>query len=377
MNQDAKQFLIRLILFIFPLFIYFGSLTYILFLSGELISVERLVKRESNTPLLFGLAYSNADVYVKMQSVLEKNPEVIALGTSRVMQFRSELFKDPTVFYNAGGAVEKLTHLSFFLNTIPEGKEPKIIILGLDQSLFNQNPENHLPDDIQQRLVHPPRFGAVWQNGVTGLVRDYIHGKFEIGDIFSRQHGIRKIGLNALVNNNGFRNDGSYHYGKIMADPQSNPDYEFANTFARIAKGTQRFQYSKDVSEQSVQELAIFLQKAKERNITVVGFLPPYAHAVYEKMMSMGDNYAYLKKLKGVLDPVFQENGFSLYDFSDLASLGATDKETIDGFHGSGKAYVRLFIAMAKDNKILKEYADIPYLRDRLNKSANDFEAFE
>jgi len=373
--SETKQFFMRLFLFLFPLGIVFGSLTYVLFVSGELTSIVK--QEQSNSPLLLGLAYSNTDTYLKMQSVLERNPEIIALGTSRVMSFRAEFFEDPDLFYNAGGAIEKITHFSHFLQAIPEEGGPEVIILGLDQSFFNQNPSNLLSDDIQQKLSQPPRLGGVWQKGVIGLVRDYMQKKFTLHDIFSPQKGIKKIGLSALVNNNGFLNDGSYHYGKITEDPTSSPDYQFKDTLGRIATGTRRFQYSADVSQESVQELATFLQQAKERNITVIGFLPPYAHVVYETMMSMGEKYAYIRNLNEVLQPVFQKNEFDLYDFSDLAELGASDKETIDGFHGSEKAYLRLFLLMASDNEVLKQHVDVEYLEERLSNSEGDYYVFE
>jgi len=60
-----------------------------------------------------------------------------------------------------------------------------------------------------------------------------------------------------------------------------------------------------------------------------------------------------------------------------LASLGASDEETLDGFHGSEKAYLRLFIKMAENDKILGFCGqDLKYLNERLNSSKGPFSVF-
>ena len=344
-----------------------------LVLSGELTPVARLIQEQQNgdRPVLLGLAYTNPDRYLKLQSVVERQPSLVVLGTSRSMQFRAAFFADPGEFYNAGGGVETIRDFSGFLSRIPEGLEPAIMIIGLDQYFFNDK------FDMQERPFDKPQQGAVWQSGVKGLAPDYMKGKFRLSDIFARQGQVKKIGLNALMNNNGFLNDGSYYYGSIMEDPTSSLDYQFQDTFKRIEAGNRRFQYGKEISKEALEELEKFLKLAKERNVYVIGFLPPYAHEVYERMMAMEDKYTYILKLEGSLGPIFDAHGFGLYDFSDLATLGATDKETIDGFHGSEKAYVRLLLLMAEDNGMLGQRVDSKYLGERLNSSANDYSVFE
>jgi hypothetical protein len=312
-----------------------------------------------------GLAYSNPDRYLKLQSSIEREPSILVLGTSRSMPFRSMFFKDSAKFYNASGGVETIRDFAAFFQQIPGGLEPKIVIIGLDQYFFND------AFDTQKRSFEKPLFGAVWQKGIKGLLRDYAQKKFGFSDIFAAQGGVQKIGLAALVKNSGFLNDGSYHYGTIIEPPP------FEDTLQRIEQGNRRFQYGQEASKDAVLELERFLQLAKERNIYVIGFLPPYAHSVYERMMEMGNKYAYIASLPVTLQPFFDINEFALYDFSDLAEFGADDAETIDGFHGSEKAYLRLFINMAQDNKILQEYVDTDYLKEKLNTTQNPHYVFE
>jgi len=83
--------------------------------------------------------------YVKLKTVQVEGPAVIALGTSRVMPFRESFFG--TRFFNAGsGAYQQFVDLLAFLQSIPIGREPKAIVLGLDQKFFNERWTEHMPD---------------------------------------------------------------------------------------------------------------------------------------------------------------------------------------------------------------------------------------
>lgn len=371
MESETKTLLVRGSLFLLPLVLAFGFFTAVLQFTGEWHSIRKIIERQQSpdAPVLAGLAYSNPDAYFKLQSVLAKRPKIIALGTSRSMQFRSKFFKDSTAFYNAGGGVEKISHFKEFLGTIPDGNKPKIIIAGFDQYFFNEHFDRLQEDGFSRKLTAAPNRWAVWQNGVKGLIKDYARKKFSLKNIFSAHEG--RIGLNAIVNDNGFLNDGSYYYGKIYQDPTAADDYQFKDTFKRIEKGIKRFEYGDKVAKKALEKLEAFLAESKKRNIHVIGFLPPYAHAVYEKMSAMKERYGYVFGLHADLAPVFARYGFTFYDFSDIKELGASDAETTDGFHGSEKAYLRMFIFMAKDDTILRQEADVELLEQRLKQSTN------
>jgi hypothetical protein len=188
-----------------------------------------------------------------------------------------------------------------------------------------------------------------------------------------------RIGLNAVVNGNGFRNDGSYTWAQHIENrlTAADADRNFDNTLSRIAKGHRRFEYGEQVSARALAELRAFLEECRSRGIHVVAFLPPFANAVFRKMWSMHTEYGYLRELRPRLMPAFAATGFALHDFSDLASVGASDKETIDGFHASEKAYLRLFLRMCDGDVILKDYAqDTALLKIGLESSENDYTVF-
>ena len=375
-----KRFLLKLSIFLFPFVAMYGFPTYVLLWSGDLAPVEHVIEaqKQSDTLILFGPAYTNFSPYFRLKSVLERKPRVISLGTSRVMQFRSKFFKEGVSFYNAGGAVSKIKHFEAFLNRVPHDKMPELFIIGLDQYFFNPRWDNLADDDIEKQLSAND-YGAfdILLDSWKQVYADYYDKKYSLRRLtFNREPN--RIGLSALTYGDGTRNDGSYHDQKYIRNPfdPKNKDYQFKNTFDRIAKGDRRFEYSESISDGAVEVLERFLKRCKEKGVRVIGFLPPYPHVVYEKMISMPE-YGYLSQLAPRLKPLFQSYGFDFYDFSDMAWLGASDHETLDGLHGSEKAYLRLFIAMAESSPVLKKYSrDLSFLRDTLHHTPGDYDVF-
>jgi hypothetical protein len=331
-----------------------------------LTSVSDVVRRQiaSDTLVLYGPSYSNPVKVFKMSGVRFRRPSVVVLGTSRVMQFRAQMFNAPRRFYNAGGAVATVWELRPFLDAIPLGQEPEVLIIGLDQYLFNAN--------YAEFEVATPAVELGWtdivQNARWTVYDDYRDGKFDLAALFRRKQGMERLGLNAIANNNGFRNDGSYYYGKFIANPRGsgNEDIDFKTTLDRIRRGTSRFEYGSRVSPRAVDELAAFLNTCRERGIHVAAFLPPFAHEVYTRMMSLGEKYGYLRALPSALTPVLAAHGHTFFDFSDLQSLGAPDQETIDGFHAAERAHVRMLLAMSADATLRQYVADRRILEAKL-----------
>lgn len=376
-----KKFIFKILILIIPFVL---TPLLVLNLSGELMPIQDVVNLSigDSHQVLYGAVYSTQTIRYKLLSTLNNRPNVIVLGTSRVMQFRRNFFSDDVVFYNAGGGIQKIENFSLFLKQIPTDATPKIILMGLDQNFFNQawidayvlqpGYEERLLKDISVMDIIRPNMAIVWQ--------DIFKGKLWKHNLYVPSGEYKLIGLNAMKNYNGFRDDGSYLYGKIIGDPNNpqNLDYSYGDTFARIASGNERFEYGVDLSPMALKELDLFLDECDSRGIRVVGFLPPYAGAVYQKMETMPEQYAYMHKIMPTITPMFEKHGFTVFDFSNLATIGATDAETIDGFHGSEKAYLRLFIIMAKNDPVLLQFsADLDYLMMRLNETQNDFIVFD
>jgi hypothetical protein len=371
----------RLALFCLPFALVLAAAGGLMLLAGEFDSISGVITLQSrgDRQVLFGRAYSDPTAYYKLTSTIERRPTVLVLGTSRVMAIRSNAFRKDVPFYNAGNGVTRLGHFRKFLSRIPAGQEPRVIVLGLDQFLFNKNFDSLEEDGIEELWSGDRRPQDIFFGSWIDVYRDFFQRKFELRHLAATP-GIERVGLNASVYGNGFRNDGSYTWAQYVADPwnPNNDDYQFHNTLDRIAKGDRRFQYGAHVSQEALAELDAFLEDCTTRGIHVVTFLPPYAHQIYEAMMSRPENYGYLRELPDALRAVFARHTYSLHDFSDLAWLRASDRETIDGFHGSEKAYLRLLLRLIEADETLRTYTvDAASLRQRIDGSASDHLVFD
>lgn len=278
------------------------------------------------------------------------------MGTSRTMQFRHYFFNPAFTFYNAGGGISNIHEFLYFLEQTQA--TPQVLIISLDQYFFN----------------------SVWV-GTNSVTCDYkyscspttmllsnmrsIYGKLIDGRIRLTQ--LRKssnIGLLAKCDGEGFRQDGSYFYNRIINNPSLSKDFQFQDTYLQIEEGSRRFVYNDSVCQYSVEILDCFLTYCYNHSIEVIAYLPPYAPAVWKKMIATG-NYSYMTRIDRVIRPLFEKYKYTLYDFSDGETFGSNNVEFIDGFHGSEKTYLRMMLEMIrKDSSISSYFKDTLVLKE-------------
>ena len=194
-------------LFVFPLLVQIKS--------GELLPVSAAINEQlaAQGPLIYGPAYSNQNMYYKLTMAQKISPDILVLGNSKILPFRSGFFSNPKSFYNAGGTLSAMNQYRFFLDKLPNA--PKILIFTLDPTYFAPN---YKPDDadIINRLKPTSSFNedlSIFFHNWLTVYTDYFQKKFTLKQLFSPAPGLRTIGLNAAINHQGERPDGSYYYG--------------------------------------------------------------------------------------------------------------------------------------------------------------------
>lgn len=381
MNQkDIKKFFIKSLLFLPLVFMIFVFPTLIMICSGEMESYEKIIakQRQKERVVMVGHAYNNQYTYFKLLSVIKRKPEIIALGSSRVMAFRSTFFNPGVSFYNAGSGVRLMTGFREFLKRVPLGQEPKFMIIGLDQSFFNANwPYVNYDQDFEELFQELSPL-VLWKSMRKNVFKDYfINRKFSLKEVLSRNDDYEKIGLHAITNHYGLLNDGSFHYGEIVEGGNETAKTDIAYTLNKLETGAVHFEHGQTIAQSAITELEKFLLDCKQRNIYVIGILPPYPTKIYQKMKTMEKDFEYIFKIAEKVQPVFDEFEYDFYDFSDISAMGAADEEAYDGGHASEKAYVRAFIEMAENNDVLAQYVNIDYLKKRLWQTTSDFVVFD
>lgn len=361
-----KKFIGRLIIYIVPFLVVLVPLLTVVIISGELDDFDRIIQRqnEAEHEMLVGMAYNEQTSYYKSANANVHKAKIMALGTSRVMQYKEYFFLES--FYNCGGAVNRnYDGYINFLECIEADSLPEYIILGMDSWVFN---ETWIKENQQE-------YSTIVQNDINkvGLCKrifeDYLRGKWRYSNFINRYDN---IGFNGIVKGTGFMKDGSYYYGAIYR----NPDYNFDKSYERIENGSLNFRYGNKVAEESVQYLKEFLDYCNKKNIKVIGFIPPYAPAVIEKM-EQSSNYEYMGKIADEVEPIFDEYDFEFYDYIDVSFLECDDTYFVDGFHGSEVVYGKMLVDMCEKGSDLKNMIDAPQLENLIENRYSNLVYFE
>ncbi|MFI4937128.1 MAG: hypothetical protein ACHQJ6_01285 [Candidatus Berkiellales bacterium] len=345
-QQYLKKILLFLLLFSFPLC---GNWLFLLN-CGELLPIEDIVEKQlsSNQYLVVGLATRNQGYYYKKAMVTQLKPEILVLGSSRVMQFRSEFFNKTMV--NAGGAMSSINEGYSFIKESFQTALPKVVILGLDYWWFNQNATPPL------REVKPPHLLShkiALQNYLLPfkwLATQKIPFSFYLKQLNPFKEKFRDgIGVDGILNKNGFGPDGSHVYTKVINGKEKSDDEKFVSSLNYIEHHGPHFEWGDKINDVHFQQFLEMIQFLQTRNIKIILFIPPLAPSVVTKMHQFSQEYAFIDDLKKRL----QQTGLPFYDFHDAMISGITDCEFVDGTHGGEIAYAKILTAIAqKDNQI-------------------------
>ncbi|EGU60157.1 hypothetical protein VINI7043_16016 [Vibrio nigripulchritudo ATCC 27043] len=334
--------------FIFPIVIYLERV-------GELEDLDVVVEmqKSSSGNIIYGTALSNVSVSYKTHLLERSNTDIIALGSSRVMQFQEQMFNSS--FVNLGGIMNSVNEGDYAIEKIIK-KNPKLVILGLDVWWFNENFQPVIEKQVQ--ITEQINISAF---KIFSIIKMLSNKKIHFNDFTSVLfYGTKSnnIGLNG-ISDTGFNRDGSYSYQKLVSGGLTPKDILFQDTIDRMNNGNRRFEYGEKASDYYIQKIIGIVNALKRKNIDVFVFFPPFANEVNLKFNELDNQYHYIDDLKNKL---IQYN-FEFVDYS--SSLPSSDCEFIDGFHGGDVTYARLllesesYIGNYINKARLKELVDI------------------
>lgn len=377
MNRELQKFIPRFVRFVFP----YAAITIftivVFYKSGEISWLNKTLQAQikDRRNFIYGAAYSNLPNYFKFKAVEISQPKIIALGSSRVLQFRSKFFNDSISFYNTGGVFNRLKQLRAFLESFPSEKLPETILLGLDQWWFNTRYDSSaiFKDD----LIYNKYLDCwVGMDGVQNFYRDLLFGKISWINLFiDEKSGVEWLGIGAKTSNIGFRKDGSFAYGKILYDSIS-LRRRINNTIGGLKTNNGSLLWSKQIDKNSLNELRILLRFCKKHKIAITGFLPPIDLLVWSELKKQPAHFPHFFNLYNQLFPIFRDYGFHVYDFSNPENYGSNTFEMVDAVHGSEKSFLKLYLELLRSDTYLNKYSDSTFLKTVLNKTKGNFEVF-
>lgn len=348
-----KRFLRITALFLLPFVLFYGLLAVVLKNSRETAPLDEVVQATvAGDLVLYGSGYHENFQAYKFRVASKLGADFMIMGTSRAMQFRKGFYSTDS-FYNVGGGVKNAADYLRFLQALPAESLPKVLLVVLDQNMFN---ETWAEDNKTAGLSLGDL--PVKKDLLLRMGNSYGDGKFSILQNLTAKPGV--YGIAAAGRGSGFAADGSYRYGSAAEENLTQPESNFATTYRQIDFSQLRFAWGDAPSEFALSEIDALLSFCAEQGIQTVGMLPPFAPTVWERMAASG-NYPYLTLLPDALAQLFAHYDFACYDYSYLQNTTAV--QYIDGFHGGDEVYAEIALSLAQNSSLLGSLTDEDAIR--------------
>lgn len=353
----ARFFVVLLVLGLFGTLVMLPYSRWWVGKSGDMDVAGAVKKQAAGQFVMFGSGMSQDFVDYKLRLYSATKPDIVALGSSRVMQFRSRYFTEP--FLNVGGTAGNLAVLRSTAEAMLAVHKPKVILLGLDFWWFTKKWEPNPQENT------PPTSGS-YNYGFDTLKTPWewlLTGKVSTAEFFAPLTGAfraDRYGIMAQRFGDGFASDGSWYYTADVTGQQKPFDYKFGDTLKQVEYGIKAFSYAPEISEEHVDAFADIYYKLRVRGVKVFVFISPLSTRVLEAIKAREDKYPQLFKLHDEL----RKRGIDAVDLTDMRRYGTTDCEFVDGFHGGDIAYARLLRQLARYYMQLGMYVNMKALED-------------
>lgn len=309
--------------------------------TGETTGPISAAQRQAETGEKYGAALVYRPFAFKLERYRQVRPEILLVGSSRVMPFAGEAFSATS--YNAGGGANNLDQAITFIDAAVAVHRPTAILLGLDYWWFNPNRDDEIDttsqnsDDIDlslSQLLTPVDWVLVGKVSPSAFLAT-----------LSPFHPSREgIGALAQFLHQGWDRHGRYDYGALFDGSMKGEDERFERTLERLrkAKAASKFSVAVAPSEEALAKLRELVGKLQAAGIEVTLLLPPVAPSVLAQLTDRPDN-----ALMPALWPAIHGMGAPIIDVQDPATLGSEACEFVDGFHGGEVTYLRILDQIA------------------------------
>lgn len=290
----------------------------------------------------------NAEYQYKMALYKLRKPDIITLGTSRVLGFRQYMFNVP--FVNMGRTFGSLQMLKT-IDDILAIHKPKVIILGLDWWDFIRPGKTQWKghqydgtDIIPAQLISPYEWIFDGKITLTQFI-DGVLGKNE------PDTDVNSYGVPARHHVSGYAKDGSIYYFSILNGPPNSSTYQFREGLANIAaKHTYgEFEIGNSIPAEKWKQLSTLRELLKKNQVKLIIYLPPEPVTIIQALNKAG-SYGYIDELRHS----HKKFGPNFYDYFDPRVIHASDCEFIDEYHSDDIVAMRVLLALShhSDNQL-------------------------
>lgn len=316
----------------------------IIFYQGhEFLSPQEIAKKMHNSEeCLVGLAsprYKSFD-YKKILYDIEA-PDVISLGSSRAMQFRTTYFNEN--FLNMGGIVNNIKKFEEVSNEMLSRHIPKTIFLTLDFWWFHEDARIKV---YEKNVGIQQRWTGTLQSIFLPLMW-FFEGKINITQYYKLLNlkDNCHIGLTAIVRNEGFEHDGSYFYGDRYIKSRGG---QFQQEIDRIKSSKREFKHGTHIQKEVFSKFLEVVKKWQDYGVDLYIIIAPVSPQVESYMKNY--NYQFINKLYDNLLENFDKK--YVYNFHSATKIDSPNCEFIDGTHLGDIANIRMLKKIYQNNPI-------------------------
>lgn len=348
MKENAKKYLICVAVPIVVAAIMLALSWAFLQRAGEYRDMDEVVTRQIENGGLYNSALEQMSYGYKQALYRHVKPAVVALGSSRAMQFQGEIFTVP--FVTLGGAASGFYELEKSLRQMLSVHKPELVIVGLDFWWFNDAYAEPAKDAAARR------FQEKFDVRLEHLVEPYIwlvEGKLTPSVFLSvLKESPKHQGIAPIAKGDGYDAHGAYHY---VSEALSVPEKPYDWDRRRMESGERMYATGDDISEDRWQQFDGIVRMLEGENIKFILFLPPMSPVGYEFLKNSG-RHDYIEKLRQRLSSY----RYHVYDYHDPETLGGNACEFVDAFHAGPIFYRRILLDLAmQENSPLAPYVDV------------------
>ncbi len=314
--------------------------------TGEFISVDLVARMHAaGLRFVYQSRLSDHNYRLKRSGVAFRNPDVVALGPSRMLQWRAPMFR-PLSFYNAGLAANTQQDFHRFVGELRQS--PRILLFSVEFYSFHAG-----WDPIFRGRSYDDRggWGSAEQATILRALWPLVRANPRLLVSWPPEpvYGVRTFGLRAADTGDGIRRDGSWHYGAFLSGrPNSGAD-SIEETLARVRLGVRPFPSAAALDRGRMTEFAEFVHAARQRGIRLIGITPPFAPAAVDALDRSSIHGNWREFQSAPTADWIRSLGVTYFNFTRLESFGGRGDEFIDPFHPSETASVRMLLAMLQD----------------------------
>jgi hypothetical protein len=349
------RFVGHLALFLLPLLLGAAFLEAELWRTGETWPGERVLAAQKKAPgLLYMRAYFGQwyEDY-KWRGLVDSRAEILALGSSRVMKLRQEMFGPRLRFYNAGGLVRSVGDLQEVVRMLPADYAPRVVLLGIDAWWLNASRDSRAP--LQRRLRDDPARSEQAHLGFYGVLLRSPRFRGLILRGLYRPQAPDALGLRARATGLGFRLDGSLKGDRPA--PVGDASRRFVDTarppYAVAARnGQNHFRITEGVSPALLAGLRDAVEALRRRGTLVVAFAPPIAGEVAAVLEEIPAQRAFWHDYRRRVAALFADLDLPYVDASTPGQLGLDDRSMLDGIHAEETLHLHLLRRMLQDPRM-------------------------